>query len=264
MGRMGRIGRTLLVFAMLVFPALPALPALHAQPLERISGRVVNGRGEPMKDALVRIEAIFGFAGSDFLGQRTFSTRSDAKGGWALLGFKAGLWMFDAVAPGQVPDSIALPFYLVSAQGSGIGSALPIWHPVLRPTALPDGEFGTILSEATEAAVAGRSDRVTPLLARLSESNDVNVLNAAGRICLVMRDATVARPLFRRAFERDPQSFRAALGLGSSALMQRDVDAAAKSFGVARNLTKDKDERSYLSAAISELNKTHNVMRGTD
>ena len=53
-----------------------------AQPLERISGRVVNGRGEPMKDALVRIEAIFGFAGSDFLGQRTFSTRSDAKGGW--------------------------------------------------------------------------------------------------------------------------------------------------------------------------------------
>ena len=46
-----------------------------------------------------------------------------------------------------------------------------------------------------------------------------------------MRDATVARPFFRRALERDPTSFRAALGMGSTALMQRDVDAAAKAFG---------------------------------
>ncbi len=45
--------------------------------------------------------------------------------------------------------------------------------------------------------------------------------------------------------------------------MQRDVDGAARAFSEARNRTKDKDERSYLSAAISELNKAHNVMRGT-
>ncbi len=78
-----------------------------------------------------------------------------------------------------------------------------------------------------------------------------------------MRDPTVARPFFRRALERDPTSFRAALGMGSSALMQRNVDAAAKAFGDARNLTKDKDERGYLSATIVELNKAHNVMKGT-
>ena len=76
-------------------------------------------------------------------------------------------------------------------------------------------------------------------------------------------DTAVARPFFRRAFERDPSSFRAALGLGSSALMQRNVDAAAKAFGDARNLTKDKDERGYLSAAILELNKAHYIMKGT-
>jgi cytochrome c-type biogenesis protein CcmH/NrfG len=104
---------------------------------------------------------------------------------------------------------------------------------------------------------------VTPLLARLADSNDAGVLTAAGSICLVMRDPTVARPLFRRALERDPASFRAALGMGSTALMQRNVDEAAKAFGNARNLTKDKDERGYLSAAISEMNKAHNVMRGT-
>jgi cytochrome c-type biogenesis protein CcmH/NrfG len=73
----------------------------------------------------------------------------------------------------------------------------------------------------------------------------------------------VARPLFRRALERDPTSFRAAMGMGSSALMQRSVDEAAKAFASARNLTKDKDERGYLSAAIAEMNKAHYVMKGT-
>jgi len=45
--------------------------------------------------------------------------------------------------------------------------------------------------------------------------------------------------------------------------MQRNIDVAAKAFSEARNLKKDKDERSYLSAAISELNKAHAVMKGT-
>jgi hypothetical protein len=259
-GRIGRIGKTVLVCAMLV---LPALPALFAQPLDRLSGKVVSDRGEVVGDADVRVEALFGFAGSEYLGQRTFTTRTDAKGGWALLGFKSGIWIFDASAAGQIADAVALPFNLVTPSGTGLSGIGLTWHPVLKPTPIPEGEIGQMLAEAADAARAGRPDRVVPLLSRLSDSHDVNVLTAAGRICLLMRDATVARPFFRRARERDPSSFRAALGMGSSALMQRDVDAAAKAFGEARNLTKDKDERSYLSAAISELNKAHNVMRGT-
>src|SRR5262245_31405543 len=270
MGRRGQaLGKTLLVCAIISLPALPAPPAfpaflaLFAQPLDRLSGKVVSDRGEVIKDADVRVEALFGFAGGAYLGQRTFATKSDAKGGWALLGFKSGIWVFDASAAGQIPDAVALPFNLVTPSGTGLSGMGPAWHPVLRPTMVPVGEIGQMLVEAADAARAGRPERVVPILSRLSDSNDVNVLTAAGRICLVMRDATVARPLFRRAWERDPSSFRAALGMGSTALMQRDVDAAAKAFGDARNLTKDKDERSYLSAAINELNKAHNVMRGT-
>jgi hypothetical protein len=236
---------------------------LAAQPLDRLSGKVLSDRSEAIKDAEVRVEALFGFAGGDYLGQRTFTARSDAKGGWALLGFKSGIWVFDASASGHIPDVVALPFNLVTPAGTGLSGIAPVWHPVLKPTPIPEGEIGQMLVEAADAARAARPDRVVPLLSRLSDSADVNVLTAAGRICLLMRDATVARPLFRQAYERDPTSFRAALGMGSSALMQRDVDAAARAFGDARNLTKDKDERGYLSAAISELNKAHNVMRGT-
>jgi hypothetical protein len=268
-GRTRKITTTLLVSAIFSIPALPAHPALpapsalFAQPLDRLSGKVVSDRGDVIKDADVRVEALFGFAGGAYLGQRTFATRSDAKGNWALLGFKSGIWVFDASAAGQIPNAVALPFNLVTPAGTGLSGLGPAWHPVLKPTMVPDGDIGQMLVEAADAARAGRPERVVPILSRLSDSNDVNVLTAAGRICLVMRDATVARPLFRRACERDPSSFRAALGMGSTALMQRDVDAAAKAFGDARNLTKDKDERSYLSAAISELNKAHHVMRGT-
>jgi len=240
-----------------------AAAALAAQPLDRLTGKVLTPNGEPIRDAEVRVEAIFGFAGSDFLGQKTFSAKTNAKGEWALLAFKSGIWMFDASLPGHVPDVVALPFNLVAPAGSGADRMAPVWQPVLRPTPLPEGEIGQLLAEAAEAARAGRSDRVVTLLKRVSDSTDAGVLDAAGRIGLLMRDAPVARPFFRRALERDPHSFRAALGMGSSALMQRDVDAAARAFGEARDRTTDKGERSYLSAAINELNKAHNVMRGT-
>jgi hypothetical protein len=249
-----------LLSALLVAGAL--LP-VSAQPLDRLSGKVIGEHGEAIKDAEVRVEAIFGFAGGDFLGQRTFSTRTNAKGEWALLAFKSGIWIFDVSVPGQLPDAVALPFNVVAPAGSGIAGMTPTWHPVLRPTPQPSGEAGQMLADAADAARAGRRERVAPLLARLADSSDVDVLAAAGRICLLMRDATVARPFFRRARERDPASFRAALGMGSTAVMQLDVDAAARAFSDARKLTKDRDERGYLANAIAELNKAHNVMRGT-
>src|SRR4051794_3683018 len=246
-----------------VAAALATSAVTGAQALDRLSGRVTTAAGPALSDADVQVEAIFGFAGGDFLGQRTFSARSNAKGEWALLAFKSGIWMFDAAAPGHLPDSIALPFNLVAPASSGIDRLTPAWHPVLRLAPLPPGDVGQTLSEATDAARAQRPDRVTPLLSRLSDSNDADTLNAAGTICLLMRDPTVARPFFRRALDRDPSSFRATVGMASSALMQRNVDAAAKAFADARQFTTDKDERGYLAAAIAELNKAHNLMKGT-
>jgi len=238
-------------------------PGLYAQPLDRLTGTVVGPGGAAIPDADVRVEAIFGFAGGDFLGQRTFGVRTNAKGDWGLLAFKSGIWLFEVTAAGQLPDILALPFNLVAPASSGIDRLTPAWHPLLRLTPAPASDIGGILADAAEAARAQRPDRVTPLLARLADSNDADILAAAGAICLLMRDPTVARPFFRRALDRDPASFRAALGMGSSALMQRNVDEAAKAFAEARSRTKDKDERGYLAAAIAELNKAHTVMKGT-
>ena len=70
------------------------------------------------------------------------------------------------------------PLAMVLPAGSGIAGVGPTWHPVLRPAPQAPAETGQLLADAADAARAGRRDRVTPLLARFAESNDVEVLTA--------------------------------------------------------------------------------------
>ena len=141
-----------------------AAVTLAAQPLDRLSGKVVTDSGEPIKDADVRVEAIFGFAGGEFLGQRTYTTRTGAKGDWAVLGFKSGVWMFEASIPGHVPDVVALPFNLVVPAGTGLNGIVPVWRPILRPTPLPDGEMGQVFAAAAPARRRWPGPRCRPAL----------------------------------------------------------------------------------------------------
>ena len=232
------------------------------QPLGRLTGRVSTDAGTGVESANLRIEALYGFLGGDFTGQKTFTLRTNAKGEWALIGFKAGVWIFEASAPGRLPDVIALPFNVSVAQSSGVGGDVPTWHPVLRLAAVPDTPTGELLARAAEAALAGKSQAVAAELVRIADSNDEQALTAAGRICLVLRDPLTARPFFRRALEKNPQSFGAAMGLASTALMQKDFDNAGRAYGDARDRTADKGERSYLTAAIGDVNKVHARLRG--
>jgi hypothetical protein len=228
-----------------------------AQPLSRLRGRVIDGRGQAVENAVVRIEAVSGFLGDPYAGQRTFDVTTDKKGEWALIGFKAGIWIFDASAEGRLPGAVALPITLLVGAGSGLGDVLPTWHPVLRLATPPASDEGDLLVDAADAARQGVKSAAMLPLRRLQSSANPDVLVAAGNICLAMRDPASALPFFRKALERRPESFEATLGVASSALMQRDYNLAAKSFDEARARTKDKDERSYITVAIGELNKVH-------
>lgn len=241
--------------------AVLATTAGQAQPLERVRGRVLSHIGAPIDGANIRVEALFGFLGGDYPGQKTFSTRTDARGDWALIAFKAGVWVFEGSAPGSLPDVIALPFNVSVAPSSGVGGDTPTWHPILRLTPVPATPTGESLAKAVDAALAGKSQRVAAELVRVADSDDEATLIAAGRIRLVLRDASTARPFFRRALDRNPRSFGAAMGMASTALMQRDFDSAGRAYGDARDRTDDKDERSCLSAAIADLNKVHIRLR---
>ena len=235
--------------------SLPPLPALHAQPpVSRLKGRVVTERGERLADAEVRAEAFFGAAAGTFAGQRTFRTKTNAKGEWNILGILPGVWMFDASAPGYMPQAVVLPIRMLTPSGPNAGGQVLIWDLVLKPTPRPDNDpYTSILNGAAAAARAGREDDAVAALRKVPEDADAESLASAGNIALMAHDAATARALYQRALQLDPSSYRAALGIASTFLLLRDLDSASRAFNAARSRTHDKDEIKFLTYAIGDL-----------
>ena len=111
---------------------------------------------------------------------------------------------------------------------------------------------GELLKQAAAAARDGNIEAVRTALQRHPRGSDADYLAGAGRIAMVARDMTLARTLFLRALERDPSSYRAALGIASMFLIERDFDSASRAFDAARSRTHDKDEQKFLTAAIGD------------
>jgi hypothetical protein len=251
-GRIGGMGRTLTA----IVCAMLSLLTLRAEPLLRLRGRVITKSGDPVAGADLRVEARYGFGGAEFTGQRTYSTTTNARGEWSIIGFTAGAWIFDASAPGHLPHVVALPFNLVTPAGQGL-DATPLWQPVLRLTPMPAGDVGQKLKDAEAAARLGQMDRVTPILKELGIEEDPDILSALGHICLLAHDLGTARSFFHQAIDRDATSFVGMVGMASTALLSRDWDLAARTYGTARTLTSNKAEQAYITAAIRDLSKVH-------
>ena len=228
-------------------------PLAAQQPVSRIKGRVVDDKGARIKDAEVRAEAFFGSAAGTFAGQRTFAAKTNDKGEWNILGIAPGIWLFEVVAPGHLPESVALPVRLLTASGPNAGGQLLNWDLVLKPMAAPAENFWQPVVDAAESARGGRSEDAKMLLGRVPEEANADYLAAAGRVALLARQPAMARTYFTRALERDPASYRAALGVATVVLLQRDFDLASRAFDAARSRTRDKDEQKFLSYAIGDL-----------
>jgi hypothetical protein len=254
---MAWMNKTLVVCALLIVPALPAGPArftLHAQrAVFRVKGRVVNERGEPVQKADIRVEAFYGYAGGTFAGQRKLSEQANVKGEWSVGGMQPGIWLFEVTAPGYLPETVVLPIRILTTVSMGASGMALTWDLVLKPVSTPDNVRGELLIQAAAAAHDGKADQVRAALRALPEDPDSDYLGAAGRIALVAGDLDLAKALFTKALERDPSSYRAALGVASVFLLVRDFDNASKVFDAARNRTHDKDEQKFLSAAIGDL-----------
>src|SRR5437016_3408147 len=108
-----------------------------AQPVFRILGQVTNEKGEAIAGADVSVEALYGYAAGTFAGQRTFSATTDAKGRWNILGLKSGVWIFEVIAPGYVPEVVGLPITLLTTVSSReSGNSLP-WTLPLKMEHIP-------------------------------------------------------------------------------------------------------------------------------
>jgi hypothetical protein len=223
------------------------------QPISRLKGRVLTERGEPVPHAEVRVEAFHGYAAGTFAGQRTFSTTTDAKGDWNILGLKSGVWLFEVLPQSQLPESVALPIQLLTTISSGASAFLLTWQLILKPISTPElPEWQTLLG-ASDAIRNGRAAQGLAVLARVPDDANSDYLAAAGRVALLARDINLAQTLFVRALEQDHSSYRAALGVASVSVLRRDFDTASRAFDAARSRTHDKNEERFLSAALGDL-----------
>lgn len=258
-GRVGLMGRVGLVTLMLFLPGLPDLPDLpasvvHAQHAAfRVKGRVTTERGEPIAKADVRLEAFFGYAAGTFAGPRILTTQTNNKGEWNVGAMQPGIWLFEVLAPGYLPETVALPIRILTTVSMGTSGMALTWDLVLKPVRPLDDPRGEFLLQLAVIARDGKADEARSGLQRIPEDADGDYLAGAARIAILARDATLARTLFLRALDLDPSSYRAALGVASTLLLLRDFDPASRAFNSARSKTHDKDEQRFLSAAIGDL-----------
>ncbi len=230
------------------------LPVHGQHAVIRMKGRVLTERGEPIPDAELRSEAFYGYAAGTFAGQRTFNVRSNARGEWSFVGLQPGIWLFEVLAPRYLPETVVLPIRILTTVSMGTSGLGLTWDLVLKLLPTPSVErHGNLLADALGAARAGQSNEAQALLATVGEDADAEYLAGAGRVAVVARRQDLAKALFLRSIERDPSSYRAALGLASIFLWQRDFDSASRAFDAARSRTHDKDEQRFLSAAIGDL-----------
>lgn len=243
------VARTLCVIATVAVAA----PAMAQHAAFRIKGRVVTERGELLAKADVRLEAFFGYAGGTFAGPRTLSAHTNAKGEWNVGALQPGVWLFEVIAPGYLPETVVLPIRILTTVSMGTSGMTLTWDLILKPVPAPDDAQGELLQRAAAAAREGKADAVRTALQMIPEDPHSDFLSSAGRIAMVARDMDLARTLFLRALERDPSSYRAALGVASMFMLQRDFDSASRAFDATRSRTHDKDEQKFLSAAIGDL-----------
>jgi hypothetical protein len=241
--------------ALAIVPLALLLPSAAAaqHAAFRVKGRVVTDRGQPIAGATIDLEAYFGYAAGTFAGQRLFTTGTNAKGEWNVGGMQPGIWLFTATAPGYLPETVALPIRILTPVSMGTSGMSLTWDLVLKAVPAPDDPHGEFLTELVSLVRKGNGDDVRSALRRLPEDADAGYMAAAGRVALIARDVDLAQTFFVRALERDPTSYRAALGVASAFVLLRDFDNASRAFDATRSRTKDKGEQKFLSAAIGDL-----------
>ena len=214
------MSRATLLFLAVVFLATDAF----AQTSYRLKGTVKDEKGAAVSGARIRAEALSGFRGEQFVGQKEFAVTSNDKGEWTILGLTSGIWTFEATAPGLAPNVIVLPVQytqrkMQSATGGQLAWDLPMT--LVRSS-------NAMLQRASEAAAAGRADEAVSLAGGLAEEKDLDAVCGGGQVALLLRQDGLAGALFRQAAKLDPKSSCASLGLSSTALMRGDVIGRCK------------------------------------
>ena len=232
-----------LIALSLVAPATAA-----AQMTFRLRGTVKDNENKPVAGLKVRAEALQGFRGEQFVGQKEFEVTTGSKGEWVIHGLTSGIWAFEATGPEIVPQVIVLPVNFTnrkpqSAQGGALSWDLPMTVRRSKSEAL---------TRAAEAAMAKKPDEAVAAISGVLGDKDQDVVCSAGEVALLVRQHGMATAIFNEILKTQPKNACATVGAASSALMLGNIDLASRMLYAATDLA-PRDQKPALGAAVRDL-----------
>ena len=235
-------------FALVVLIVLVLPFASTAQMTYRLKGTVKDNDGKAVPGARVRAEALTGFRGEQFVGQKEFATKTNDKGDWTILGLTSGVWAFEATGDDVVPQVVVLPINFTNRQPQGVTGNSFRWD--LPLTVRRSTHAG--LNAAAAAATEGRLADAITSVGLVAGEPDSDLLCSAGEVALLVRQHGLAGAIFEQILKQDSKHGCATRGRSSAALMQNDFDTAAKMLWRAIELV-PREQRAALGAAVKDL-----------
>jgi tetratricopeptide (TPR) repeat protein len=195
-------------------------PSAAQSLVARLTGSVKTLGGQPVKAATIR-------ALNPSTIPNEFTTTSDQKGEWAILGLRGGLWEVTASAPGFESSTVAvrvavsmnnpkLEFVLV---GTPVKGAMDGVDTKKLQASLSAAESLMAQEKWDEAAAEYRS-----ILAMAPALDTVSL--ALGRALLLKKDYAGASAAYGDVLKKDARNQKALVGLGRTQYEQGDRAAA--------------------------------------
>jgi len=224
-----------------------ASAAAAQQPVGRLAGTVKDIAGQPIKGATVR-------AVNPSAIPNEFTSTSDQKGQWAVLGMRSGAWEVSAGAPGFESSRIvvrvaglqsnpAIHFVLV---GTAVRGALEGVDTKLLQADL-DAAQGLMATGAWDEAIAAYKG----ILAKAPPLSMVNL--AIGRALRMKKDYAGAAAAYGAILKNEGRNQKALLELGRTQYEQGDHSAAVATLEALIVIDGTTDEAAEARALIGQI-----------
>ena len=247
---MKRFPRPMLALAAACWAAVVlASPSAAQIQVGRLVGNVKNEVGQPVKAATIR-------AVNPSAIPSEFTTTSDQKGNWSILGLRSGLWEVIASAPGFEPSTVAarvalgmnnptVEFVLVGTPVKGAMDGVD----TKRLQGMLGNAESLMLQEKWDEAVAEYRN----ILALAPSLDTVNL--AIGRALSKKKDHVGAAAAYGEILKRDATNQRALVGLGRAQHEQGNRAAAIATLERAVAIDGATDEAREARAILAEIQK---------
>ena len=247
---MKRFPRPMPALAAACWAAVILASPAAAQPLVgRLAGTVKNEVGQPVKAATIR-------AVNPSAIPSEFTTTSDQKGNWSILGLRSGLWEVIASAPGFESSTVAarvalgmnnptVEFVLVGTPVKGAMDGVD----TKRLQTMLDHAESLMAQEQWDEAVAEYRN----ILALAPSLDTVNM--AIGRALSQKKDHAGAAAAYGEILKRDAGNQRALVGLGRAQYEQGNRAAAIATLERAVAIDGTNDEAREARAVLAEIQK---------